>query len=316
MTGRNPAGPLDASSPGAGVHEPGDRQPDGLSFGAMSLVLLLCFIWGGNFIAIMISNRGFEPILAASIRSATAAVLLLVWGLLIRHDLRVRGRALLHCFIVSLFFAGEFLFVYWGTKYTLASRATVLLYTSPFWVTLGAHFLLGERLTAPRITGLSLAFAGVVAVFGAGFATPGGSLLGDFMELLGAVFWAGNTLYGKRTLGRYRVSPTQLLFYQVLFSAPFLFAGSLIVEGAPVVDVRTDAVLALLHQTVVVVTITYLAWFWLLRTYKAGNLAAFTFITPLFGVLMGGIVLGEPLPWLLWVGAVLVAVGIYLVNRR
>jgi len=300
----------------AGGRGPDAPQQLGLSFAAVSSLLLLCLIWGGNFIAIMISNRGFQPIFAASMRSAGSVILLLVWGLIIRHDLRVSGRALLHCFIVSLFFAGEFFFVYWGTKYTLASRATVLLYTSPFWVTLGAHFLLGERLTASRITGLLLAFGGVAAVFGAGFGAGGGSLLGDSMELVAAVFWAGNTLYGKRALSRYAVSPTQLLFYQVLFSAPLLFLGSLAVEGTPVVVFRLDAVLALVHQTLIVVTITYLAWFWLLRKYKAGSLVAFSFFTPLFGVLMGGIILGEPLPWLLWLGATFVAAGIYLVNRR
>jgi drug/metabolite transporter (DMT)-like permease len=282
----------------------------------MAVLLACCIIWGGNIVAIKISNRGFDPIFAAAIRSAASALLLFLYALVTRQKLRLRGRPLLYGFLISLFFALEVLFLFWGTSYTLATRATILLYTSPFWVALGAHFMLRERLSTGRVAGLVLAFAGIVAVFAAGTSGLGrGHVLGDVMEMLAAIFWAANTLYSKRYMGRVRMTPFQLLFYQVLFSAPLLFVGSLAFEGLPHVTWRLDATLALAHQTVVVVTITYLLWFWILQRHQAGHVAAFSFFTPLFGVVMAGLFLGDPLTWPIWIGVVTVAAGIYLVNR-
>ena len=252
----------------------------------MAILFTCCVIWGGNIVAIKISNRGFDPVFTAAIRSAGAALLLLLYSLVTHKQLRVRGRVLLYGFIISLFFALEFFFLFWGTKYTLASRATILIYTSPFWVALGAHFLLRERLSVSRMAGLVLAFAGVVAVFSAGTGLGKGHLLGDFMELVAAIFWAANTLFSKRFMNRVSMTPFQLLFYQVLFSAPLLLLGSLIFEGLPQVAWRLDATLSLVYQTVIVVTITYLVWFWILQRHQAGHVATFTFFTPLFGVVM------------------------------
>jgi drug/metabolite transporter (DMT)-like permease len=70
------------------------------------------------------------------------------------------------------------------------------------------------------------------------------------------------------------------------------------------------------YQTAWVAFITYLAWFWLVRTYPPSRLAAFTFLTPLFGVLAGSLLLNEPLTRRLLLALVLVGTGIYLVNRR
>jgi drug/metabolite transporter (DMT)-like permease len=286
-----------------------------LTLGAMSLLLLLCLIWGGNLASIKIVDRGFEPIFAAAVRSLGSSFLLLCFALVTRQKLRVQRTALFYGFIVSLFFALEFFFLFWGTKYTYASRGTVFLYTSPFWVALGAHYLLRERLTALRLGGLALAFGGVAAVFAAGIGLAKGHILGDIMELLAAVFWAANTLYSKRSMNRLNMTPLQMLFYQLLFSAPLLLVGSLIVEGSPKVTWRLDATLALAHQTIIVAAATYLAWFWILARHQAGQVTAFSFFTPLFGVVIAGALLGEPLPWLLWVGVATVAAGIYLVNR-
>jgi drug/metabolite transporter (DMT)-like permease len=287
-----------------------------LTVGGMVLLLACCVIWGGNTVAIKIGNRGFDPIFAATLRSAGAAVVLTLYALVTRQKLRLQARTMLYAFLISLFFSLEFLFLFWGTKYTLASRATIFVYTSPFWVALGAHFMLREKLSGARLAGLALAFTGVVAVFAAGTGGAGkGHLLGDFMELLAAAFWAANTLFSKRYMNRMQMTPFQLLFYQVVFSAPLLFLGSLAFEGLPHVTWRLDATLSLVHQTVVVVAITYLVWFWLLQRHQAGHLTAFTFFTPLFGVVIAGLILGDPLTWLLWIGVVTVAAGIYLVNR-
>jgi drug/metabolite transporter (DMT)-like permease len=82
--------------------------------------------------------------------------------------------------------------------------------------------------------------------------------------------------------------------------------------------ISLDAVVigSLFYQGVIVAFFSYLMWFWLIHTYAVSRLAAFIFLAPLFGVLMGGIFMGDPLPVQLWIGLGLVAGGIYLVNRR
>lgn len=59
----------------------------------------------------------------------------------------------------------------------------------------------------------------------------------------------------------------------------------------------------------------YLAWFWLISRYPAGRLSSFSFLTPLFGLLAGALVLGEPVGWVLLLALLLVGIGIALVNR-
>lgn len=288
-----------------------------LTVGAMAILLLLCLIWGGNQVAIKISSRGFEPIFAATLRSIGAAILLALYGLITRQRLWVKGEALKYAIAVGLFFGLEFIFVFSGTRFTHASRGTVLLYTSPFWVALGAHFLLRERLTPLKVGGLLLAFGGVLAVFAANPGELGSThLLGDFMEIVGAVFWASETLLGKKAMTKSLLTPLQVIFWQCLVSIPLLFAASLALEGVPQVEWRADAVLALAHQTVIVATVTYLVWYWLLSRFPASSIASFSFFTPLFGVMLGGIILSEPITWLLIFGVALVAAGIYVVQRE
>jgi drug/metabolite transporter (DMT)-like permease len=72
---------------------------------------------------------------------------------------------------------------------------------------------------------------------------------------------------------------------------------------------------SMVFQIVVVSFVSYLVWFWLITRYPAGRLAAFSFLTPLLGVPAGGVLLAEPVSWALAVSVVLVAIGIYLVNR-
>ncbi|MCZ7664612.1 MAG: DMT family transporter [Thermoleophilia bacterium] len=293
------------------------RPVAGLSATAGLTLLSLCALWGLNFVAIKVGNNGFPPMLAAALRSVGAAVLIGVWAVARRQRLGGPPRLLLHGTVTGFLFALEFIFLYAGTSYTSASRATLLVYTSPFWVALGAHWLLpGDRLRAVKIGGLALSFLGVLAVFRA----PGGGLApshlrGDVLEVCAAISWAATTLYIKRFIQPFGVSPLQTLFYQVAFSAPLLVFAAVVAGQAQPEAWRLDSVLALVYQTVVVATFSYLVWFWLLQRNQASALHSFTFFAPLFGVIFAGFLLGDHLPLLLWAGLALVAAGTYLVNR-
>jgi drug/metabolite transporter (DMT)-like permease len=284
---------------------------------ASLLLVLVCFLWGGNMVSIKISNQGIPPLLAATIRSGVASGLLWAYARGKREGVFLQGRDLRHGATIGILFALDFLFLYWGLAFTHASRGTVFLYMHPFWVALGAHFLLpDDRLTVVKGAGLMLAFAGLLSVFGSRSATLGPRFwIGDLMELAAAIFWAATTLYIKKVVGIRDFTHYQTLFAQLFFSIPVLGAAWLLFEWDQSLSLNTLALGAFSYQCVVIAFFSYLLWFWMIHRFPVSRLAAFTFLAPMFGVILSGLVLKEPIPLLLWVGLVLVGTGIYLVNR-
>lgn len=111
------------------------------------------------------------------------------------------------------------------------------------------------------------------------------------------------------------MSPNKTLFYQLAGSAVILISLAAAM-GEPGVTAATPLVVsALLYQIVVVAFASYLTWFWLLARYPASQLAAFSFLTPLFGMAAGGLILSERITGALAIAMAFVALGIYLVNR-
>jgi drug/metabolite transporter (DMT)-like permease len=129
------------------------------------------------------------------------------------------------------------------------------------------------------------------------------------------MFWAATSIYIKRILPRTPLTHFQTLFAQLLYSVPILALAWVLLEwGAPLV-LTLPVLAALGYQSVVVAFFSYLLWFWMIHRFSVTRLAAFTFLVPCFGVIISGIALGEPLPAPLWGGLLLVAGGIFLVNR-
>jgi drug/metabolite transporter (DMT)-like permease len=295
-----------------------DKQTNGhLPVSAGLIMALICFLWGGNPVSIKFSNQGIPPLMAAALRS-------LVSGALVWAYARMKGRGVVfppgqtrHAFVIGLLFGLDFLFVYWGLAFTPASRAAIFLYTHPFWVALGAHFFLkGDRLTPAKFLGLGLAFCGVAAVFHTRSPElPPFYWVGDLMELSAAMFWAATTLYIKRIIEKVSLDHFQTLFAQLIYAFPVLALGSVLFELPADLDLSLVVLASLFYQSVVVAFASFLLWFWLIHRHTVSRLAAFTFMAPLFTVILGSLVLDEPVTSLLWIGLACVAGGIYVVNR-
>ncbi len=280
---------------------------------AFAALVCLTMLWGLNYSAIKISNQGLAPVWTSALRSGIAALCGLAYckkkGISPFHwDIR-----LLHGMAIGLLFGLEFACLYLGTLWTEASRAVIFVYLSPFFVALGAHFLLkGEKLTLLKVMGLLLAFFGVVVLFWEHTAVEG-SLLGDLLEVLAALFWAATTIYIKRFLA-HQAHPIQTFCYQLTFSLPVLLSLSLVLEPQRVFSLTPLVLLALAFQSVVVAFISYYVWFKLIHIYPVSDLSAFTFLTPLFGVLFSGLLLKEEWGPNLLLALGLVCMGIFLVN--
>jgi drug/metabolite transporter (DMT)-like permease len=292
-----------------------ERRPV-LDILAMVLLVVLCASWGLQQVAIKVTNPGVPPLLQAGIRSAGSAALLWIWMALRREPFFKRDGTLGWGIAAGLLFAGEFLLIYWGLEFTNASRAVVFLYMAPFVVALGAQlFVAGERLRVIQVIGLCCAFAGIVAAFSESLNTHSlRMLIGDGMLVGAAVLWGATTVM-IRACPLIHIPAAKTLLYQLLVSALVLPLGSFI-KGEGGIALVTPLILgSLAYQIIWVAFITYLAWFWMLRRYPPSRLASFTFLTPLFGVMAGGLLLNEPMTNMLLLALVLVASGIYLVNR-
>lgn len=284
---------------------------------AGALLVFLCFLWGGNAVSIKISNRGIPPFLSAAIRSGVVSALLWMYARRKRELVSFEGRNLLHGFIIGILFGLEMLFLYWGMIFTHASRALIFLYTYPFWMAIGAHLLFAnDRLNVAKSGGLILAFTGLFLVFGSRSATLTSRFwLGDLMELTVAILWAAKDLYVKKVALNREMSPFQVLFAQLLFSVFILGPAVFFFERGKSISLTAPVLAAFSYQCLLVAFLSYLLWLWMIYRFPVSRLASFTFLAPLFGVILSLLCLKESIPLVLWFALALVAGGIYLVNR-
>jgi drug/metabolite transporter (DMT)-like permease len=283
---------------------------------AASLMVLLCFLWGFTHVVAKLTAPYMPLVLQAGVRSAVATALLLIWARVRGIPLFNRDGTLGPGLVAGALFAGEFLFIFAGLAHTAASRMVVFIYLSPCLTALGLHFFVrSERLSAGKWAGVLLAFTGIGVAFGDGFLHGRSSLVGDAFGVIGATLWAATTVV-IRTTKLTSASATKTLLYQLAVSAAALPLASLLIGERGEVVVAPALIASLLYQGAIVTFASYLTWFWLLRHYLAARLSVFAFLTPLFGVVAGVVVLKEPLTLTFVAAVALVGAGIYLVNRR
>jgi drug/metabolite transporter (DMT)-like permease len=280
------------------------------------IVVALCLSWGFNQVAIKLAIPEIAPLIQSAIRSTVAAVIVALAARLRGRPLLERDGTLTPGLIAGLLFGIEFVLIYRGLLWTTATRAVLFIYLAPFLVALGARwFLPGDRLNLLQWIGLALSFAGVAVAFG--LPTPAvdsRQMWGDVMMVAAAAAWAATTLVIKASALN-RISAEKTMLYQLVVSAPLCAVGAFIfgerLTGLP----SALALGSLAYQTIWVVSFTFVVWFALVVRYSASRLSAFTFLTPLFGVAAGHLVLGEPLTPAFAAAVTLVAAGLIMVNR-
>lgn len=281
------------------------------------LLCILSFLWGGNLVSIKVSNQSIPPLFAATIRSVVAAALLWAYSRVVNQRVSLPPGYMGHGVVIGILFGGQFFFLYWGLAFTDVSRAVIFLYTQPVATAFVAHFVLSDdRLHTAKAIGVCLSFVGLALVFSSHPQTLGPLYwVGDLMALACGLLWAASNIYIKKFVHNRPITHFQTLFAQLFFSVPVLALGWVTLEWDRELSPAPIAVAAVIYQCVVVAFISYLAWFRMIHRYPVSRLAAFTFLTPLFGVILAGLLLQESIPLILWIGLGLVAAGIYLVNR-
>jgi drug/metabolite transporter (DMT)-like permease len=294
-------------------HSPQSRPLDAL---AITIAVGLCLTWGFNQVAVKLAIHDIPPLTQAAVRSVIAALCVGGYAWLRGVPLLKRDGTLWAGIAAGILFAAEFLLLYRGLLWTTATRTVLFLYFAPFLVALGSlWFIPSDRFTPLQWVGLVMSFVGIVIAFG--LPTPAADphqMLGDLMAISGAVAWGATTLVIKASALN-RVSSEKAMLYQLVVSVPILAIAA--VAFGERVDAMPSglAIGALLYQAIWVVSVTYVIWFALIIRYSAARLSAFTFLTPIFGVAAGYLVLSEPLTPAFALAVAFVAFGLVLVNR-
>ncbi|BCA27557.1 DMT family transporter [Metapseudomonas otitidis] len=280
---------------------------------ACGLMLLLCIVWGFQQVSIKLVEQDVAPVLQLAIRSGIAALVLGAITLWREGRGAFGDGTLLPGLGVGLLFTLEFFFISEGLVRTSASHIAVFLYTAPIFAALGLHLILPEeRLSPIQWLGVLVAFGGIALAFLGKPGNAAGSLFGDALGICAAVAWGATTVL-IRGSSLSEAAPVKTLFYQLGVAGVVLLAVAAATGRLGLVP-SDRALLSLGFQVVVVALISYLGWFWLLRRYLASRLSMLSFMTPLFGVGFGVLVLGEPLDSSFIFGGLLVLGGLLLVT--
>lgn len=282
---------------------------------AVIYALVACLIWGTVYVAIKVGlNHGLKPLTFAGVRFLAGGLILLAIAYA-KGGLRMTWGDVWVLTIFGFFQTGvQNALFFTGVKLTDASISAIFINTAPFFVILMAPlYFKDSRITPSRVAGVLIGFGGVaVSSFHPGQLSNGYEL-GVVALMLSAVTWAGSTIAAKRIMvGR---DPLTVTGAQMTFGAVPLLVAGLAVEGNGLAGADTTGILMLAYLILFATSLPFYAWFMALRYGEIGSVSVFTFTLPVLGVLSGWLILGEPLSVGLFLGMIMVAAGIVMVNR-
>lgn len=287
------------------------RAVDGFGAAAMiGFAALLAF----NQVVVKVTGGGFGPMFQVALRSLGGTIFLLIWMRARGIPMTLPRGTFIWGVYSGLLFSFEFICLFIALDLTTVSRASIIFYSMPVWLALVSHFVLpGERLNRQRSLGLMLAMAGVALAV---LDRSGGSvsLTGDILALIASFGWAAIILL-LRITPLQKVRSEMQLFLQISVSAVVLLPIAPLF-GDMVRDLRPIHLAGLAFQIICVVGFGYLGWFWLMKVYRANTVASFSFLSPVLAVVLGWLLLGEHIGIQVWGALLLVAAGIFLINRR
>jgi len=294
-----------------------ERKP--VDMHAFGMMLLVGISLGLQQVLLKMTAADMSPLFQIALRSGVGAALIAAIMIARRETLTIADGIWKPGLLVGLLFALEYLFLGEGLRLTSAAHAVVLLYTAPLFAALGLHLLVpSERLTPLQWGGIGIAFMGIAIAFlvrgEAGHGDLHAMLIGDGLCLLAGAAWGATTVVVR--VSRLAALPAkQTLLYQLLTAFVTLSFVAFLM-GQAEVNWNYRVMGSFAFQAIIVSFAVFLIWFQLLRIYRASQLGSLSFMTPIFGVIFGAIILEEPIEPSFVVGTVFVIMGIMIVNGK
>lgn len=279
-------------------------------------LLLLVVLWATNAVIVKITIRDIPPLWAAFLRFAPALPLVMLF---IRFN--GSGFSLTKKEAVPVFLAGfiDTLQIYtfnFGSQFTSGGRVTLFIFSYPLLVPILAPFFVKEEhFEKKNIAACLIAFIGLFIVLRESLFSPSGSTIkGDVIELISALLISIKIVYVKRL--SVTINKWKILFWSFAVMIFFFMSGAVFFENFNIHEVRPDAWLALTFQCIAISVICFMSWQYLITRHNSSGVSVFFFATPLFGMIIGVLLLSEPFDMSLLVSCLLVGAGIYIVNRK
>jgi drug/metabolite transporter (DMT)-like permease len=276
-------------------------------------------LWGSTWAVIRIGLQDLPPLLFAGTRMAIAAVLLAPLALRDRSWRTLpRGvpRRIVEVGVLQIALPYGLMFV--AQQWVPSALAAILFATFPIWIALLAAWLLpGESLGLPAMASAALGVAGIAVLERphlAALQTSPQLALGSALVVTASIVVALANVLVRRHL--VAVSPLVMTAGQTAVGAvALLLAAALLERGAPVAFTRS-ALAAVLYLAVFATAVTYVGLYWLVPRVPIAAIGAIPLLDTTVAVLLGAVLLDEPVGWHLAAGGVLVLSAAALASRR
>jgi drug/metabolite transporter (DMT)-like permease len=290
-------------------------QNKDFSFLAASFTVFICMLFGANAVAIKISLEGIGVFTTAGIRFGIASVAIFLWARITGRSFEIKKEQFFQLILIAIVFTAQLSLFYLGLSKSNASRGTLLVNFQPFFTLFLAHFFIpGDRITKRKIMGILLGFAGVAFVFLEKKGVTSNFNMGDMLILMAAFLWSCNAVYTKRIISAYK--PFQIALFPMIFSVPFFFLEGVLWDHHMVTFIDSKIIGAMVYQSLVTASFGFVVWNSLLQRYGAVALHSFIFIMPISGVLLGGLILGEPITTNILIAMLLIVAGILMTHIK
>jgi drug/metabolite transporter (DMT)-like permease len=277
---------------------------------AAFLAIFAMAVLGGSYTAGKFALQDLPVFGMLLARMLVTVATLGAFALLMRIPLLYNRDAARFILLQSAFFLMAQTLLFIGLTMTSAGRASILFNMQPFFTLLLLPLLVPtERLTRRRWLGTAVAFIGVALVL-AERGTGGGSLL----VLISALGWTGNVILNKRMPSE--VNPVAVIFWGAVGAVPVFAILALLFESNAAWNPGVAAIASVLYLGMVAAGLGFVLVVWLINTYSASRVNVFVFLSPVFGVLIGWLLLGEPIGAMQAAGAAAVAAGILIVSTE
>jgi drug/metabolite transporter (DMT)-like permease len=290
-------------------------QNKDLSFLAAVFTVFICMLFGANAVAIKISLEGIGVFTTAGIRFGIASITIFLWARITGRSFKIKKEQILQLFVISIVFTIQLSLFYLGLSKSNVSRGTLLANFQPFFTLFLAHFFIpGDQITRRKIMGILMGFAGVAFVFLEKKGVTSDFNTGDMMILTAAFLWACNAVYTKRIISAFQ--PFQITLFPMFLSVPLFFLGGILFDHQMIAFVDAKIVGAMVYQSLVTASFGFVVWNSLLKKYGAVALHSFIFVMPITGVLLGGLILGEPITINILIAMLLIVAGILIIHFK
>ena len=280
------------------------------------LIIILSILWGGSFFFVGVAVKEMPPLTIVLCRVALASIILLVIVYL-KGDKMPSSPGLWGAFIImgALNNLIPFSLIVWGQTHIESGLASILNATTPIFSVVLAHFLTREeRLTANRITGVTIGWIGVAMLIGIESLRGFGIEVMGQLAVVGATFsYACAAIYGRRFKG---INPLIVATGMLCGSTIMMTPLALVIEQPWNLSPGITTLMALFGLAAVSTSLAYIIYFQVLATAGPTNLLLVTFLIPVSAILLGVVVLAERLAWNAFAGMGLIFIGLIAIDGR